>query len=224
MAKRLSEIQKEQITKLFTFGQTIEQLSETFNCTKLTISRNLKKVLGEKEYGEIIKKNILSNRTIYKNEKSFSVKNNINKENDENKDTNIKITTEDKSEEIFPITPFIEIIPLNYDIENSPQKDLSSVPISEVEFPNVVYMIVEKNIELQTKYLKDYPDWQFLSNDELNKKTIEIYLDLKKAKRFCNKEEKVIKVPNTNVFKIVAPLLLSRGISRIVSSDKLISL
>ena len=224
MAKRLSEIQKEQITKLFTFGQTIEQLSETFNCTKLTISRNLKKVLGEKEYDEIIKNNILSNRTIDKNEKRVSVKNNINKENDENKDTNIKITTEDKSEEIFPITPFIEIIPLNYDIENSPQKDLSSVPISEVKFPNVVYMIVEKNIELQTKYLKDYPDWQFLSKDELNKKTIEIYLDLKKAKRFCNKEEKVIKVPNTNVFKIVAPLLLSRGISRIVSSDKLISL
>ena len=224
MAKRLSEIQKEQITKLFTFGQTIEQLSETFNCTKLTISRNLKKVLGEKKYDEIIKNNILSNRTIDKNEKRVSVKNNINKENDENKDTNIKITTEDKSEEIFPITPFIEIIPLNYDIESSPQKDLSSVPISEVKFPNVVYMIVEKNIELQTKYLKDYPDWQFLSNDELNKKTIEIYLDLKKAKRFCNKEEKVIKVPNTNVFKIVAPLLLSRGISRIVSSDKLISL
>jgi hypothetical protein len=34
----------------------------------------------------------------------------------------------------------------------------------------------------------------------------------------------VIKVPNTNVFKIVAPILLSKGISRIVSPDKLIAL
>ena len=70
----------------------------------------------------------------------------------------------------------------------------------------------------------EYPDWQFLSQDELNRKTIEIYQDLKNAKRFCNKEEKVIKVPNSDVFKIVAPLLLSKGISRIVSSDKLIAL
>ena len=47
--------------------------------------------------------------------------------------------------------------------------------------------------------------------------TIEIYDDLKIAKSFCNKEQKVIKVPNTEVFKIVAPILRIRGISRIVS-------
>ena len=88
----------------------------------------------------------------------------------------------------------------------------------------MVYMIVDKNIELEIKYLKEYPDWQFLSQEELNRKTIEIYFDLKIARRFCNKEQKVIKVPNTEVFKIVAPLLLNRGISRIVSADKLIAL
>ena len=85
-------------------------------------------------------------------------------------------------------------------------------------------MIVDKKIELETKYLKDYPDWQFLSQDELIRKSIEIHFDLKIAKRFCNREQKVIKVPNTNVFKIVSPLLLSRGISRIVTPDKLIAL
>ena len=85
-------------------------------------------------------------------------------------------------------------------------------------------MVVDKKIELKIKYLKDYPDWQFLSQDELNRKTIEIYEDLKNAKRFCNKEQKVIKVPNSNVFKIVAPQLLLRGISRIINKDKLIAL
>ena len=88
----------------------------------------------------------------------------------------------------------------------------------------MVYMIVDKRIELEIKYLKDYPDWQFLSDEELNRKTIEIYNDLKIAKSFCNKEKKVIKVPNTDVFKIVAPILLARGISRIVNADKLIAL
>ena len=85
-------------------------------------------------------------------------------------------------------------------------------------------MVVDKNIELETKYLREYPDWQFLSQEELNRKTIEIHADIKIAKRYCNKAQKVIKVPNTNVFKIVAPLLIAKGISRIVSEDRLISL
>ena len=97
-------------------------------------------------------------------------------------------------------------------------------PISDFDFPQLVFMIVDKKIELEIKLLKDYPNWDFLPIEDLNRKTIEIYSDLKIAKRFCNKEQKVIKVPNTDVFRIVSPLLISRGISRIVSSDKLIAL
>ena len=38
---------------------------------------------------------------------------------------------------------FFEIAPLNLEIDNAPQKDLSSIPISEVDLPKVVYMIVK---------------------------------------------------------------------------------
>ena len=85
-------------------------------------------------------------------------------------------------------------------------------------------MIVNNKIELETKLLKDYPDWQFLAEEELNRKTIQIYNDLKIAKRYCNKEQKVIKVPNTEVFKIVSYILISRGITRIVNAETLIAL
>ena len=85
-------------------------------------------------------------------------------------------------------------------------------------------MIVDNKIELISKYLKDYPEWQFLSKDDLVRKTLKIYYDLKVAKRECNRDQKVIKIPNPNVLKVVAPILLSRGISRLVSSDSLISL
>ena len=30
-------------------------------------------------------------------------------------------------------------------------------------------MIVDKKIELEIKYLKDYPNWHFLSKDELKR-------------------------------------------------------
>ena len=121
-------------------------------------------------------------------------------------------------------SPFLEIIPLDFEIDNTKRKDCSSIPISEIVFPNTVYMIVDKLIELEIKLLKDYPEWEFLPDHDLNRKTIEIFYDIKVAKRFCKKEQKVIKIPNTDVFKIVAPILVSRGISRIVSTDKLIAL
>ena len=111
---------------------------------------------------------------------------------------------------------FYEIAPLEYEIDNLPRKEFSSVPISEVDLPKVVYMIVDKKIELEIKLLKDFPEWEFLPHDDLNRKTIEIFFDLNVAKKSCNKEQKVLKVPNTNVFRIAAPILLEKGISRIV--------
>ena len=38
-------------------------------------------------------------------------------------------------------------------------------------------MIVDKNIELITKHLKEYPSWQFLPEEDLNRKTIEIFFE-----------------------------------------------
>ena len=226
MAKRLSEKQKEEIIILFTDGKKIEELAKDFNCTKLTISRNLKKNLGEKKYKEIINNIKSKDQDFISEKKDIYIRNNNETliKNKKRKTKDEQIIIADIQKDFNPLTPFVEIIPLDYEIENGSQKDLSSVPLSEINFPKIVYMIVDKKIELQIKYLKDYPEWNFLSQDELKRKTIQIYFDLKIAKRFCNNDQKVIKVPNTNVFNIVAPILLSRGISRIVSEDKLISL
>ena len=205
---------------------SLDHISKKFNCTKLTISRNLKNNLGENTYKELLAESKLNNKLI-KN-KTFKI-NDLDEFDNKN---NIKSGTHDLNqminkdveEGLLKTSEFIEIAPLNCDIENTLQKDLSSIPISEIDFPNTVFMIVDKKVELEIKYLKDYPKWNFLSTEELERKTIEIYYDIKVAKDFCGKEQKVIKVPNTSVFKKVAPMLVSRGISRIVSADQLIAL
>jgi len=225
LTKRLTEKQKEIIVNSFKNGSNIEDLSNEFKCTNSTIIRNLKKNLGDKTYKLLAKKN--------KN----SIQNNNENINVDISDTDLKLVStnkdfnetyikdkSDKASNQSSSTEFIEIAPLDFEIENSSRKELSSIPIDQIEFPKVVYMVVDKNIELEIKLLKDYPNWEFLPNEDLNRKTIEIFFDLKTAKRSCNKEQKVIKVPNTNVFKIVSPILISRGISRIVSEDKLIAI
>ncbi len=224
MAKRLTEKQKEEIKINFLDNQSVDLLSEKFKCTKTTIIRNLKKSLGEIKYKEILNRlNAtfdLKNKNLLENDnQQINEKNKINKSDDTS--ISIGISNEDK---INPFESFIEITPLDHDFEAVSQKDISSIPLSEIKLPNKVFLIVKKEIELETKYLKDYPEWQFLPQNDLQRKTIEIHFDLKTAKRICNNDQKVIKVPNTDVFRIVAPILMSRGISRIVTAENLISI
>ena len=227
MAKRLTEKQKEEIIKSFINGEKIDFLSNKFNCTNPTIIRNLKKKLGELKYSELINKKKFveakSNQTIPDDDSGLD--SDINNNNDQSNFSDTKESNEKSmnNETDFGST-FFEIPPLNLEIENTPRKELSSVALSDIDFPKIVYMIVDKKIELEVKYLKDYPEWKFLPDSDLDRKSIEIFFDLKIAKRYCSKEQKVIKVPNTKVFQIAAPFLLSRGISRIVSNDKLIAL
>ena len=124
----------------------------------------MKKNLGEKQFKELI------NELKSKNQSFRSVKKNRYFENENNQNKAVKnekiypdISINHNSEEDFSSTnQFIEITPLNYEIENVPQKDLSSVPISDIEFPPSVFMIVDKKTELVVKYLKEYQFGIFL--------------------------------------------------------------
>lgn len=215
MAKRISENEKKEIIDDFTKNKTLDEISEKFNFTKVTITRHLKKSLGQEKYRNIIKLNKNEKKEIdlqyFDEEKPAS--NNLE-----------KLTEEIINHESFPENTFLEIAPLNLEIDNEPQKDLSSISIDEVELPKIVYMVVDKHVELETKLLKEYVEWNFLSEKDLGRNTIEIFYDLKTAKKSTKKDQRVIKVPNSKVFKIAAPILLSRGISRIVSSEVLIAL
>ena len=106
--------------------------------TKLTISRNLKKSLGEEKYNEINK----INKTEKKDSKIkiFDEINSLDNNKEEFKEI---------SRDTFSESTFLEIAPLNFEIDNTPQKDLSSVPLDQIDFPEIVYMIVSKNIELE---------------------------------------------------------------------------
>ena len=224
LTKRLTEKQKGEIVKSFKSGKTIDSLSKKYNCTNTTIVRNLKKSLGDSKYKESLNiSKSLEEKSINQNNDLLKVK--FDNEDLNNDSINSKVLNENISDSKFtPIDTFFEIAPIDYEVDDSSRKELSSVAISEFDFPKVVYMVVDKKIELEIKLLKDFPEWEFLPHDDLNRKTIEIFFDLNLAKRSCNKEQKVLKVPNTDVFRIAAPVLLEKGISRIVCAENLIAL
>lgn len=215
MAKRISDNEKREIIDDFIKNKSLQEISEKFNFTKVTITRHLKQILGEEKFSKITKLN----------KKEKKKENHQYLGNNKASDNNLEILTEDSlSQETFPENSFLEIAPLILEIDNKPQKDLSSVSIKEANLPKVVYMIVDIQVELETKPLKEYVEWKFLPEKDLNRNTIEIFYDLKTARKSAKKDQKVIKIPNSNIFEIAAPILLSRGISRIVSSEVLIAL
>ena len=223
MAKRLTEIEKNEIKTLFINGEGLDFLMNKFEVSKLTIIRNLKKLLGENEYKNFLNKNIKSNKK--KNSKlKANSQNDIWQKNSNSKIKQDKSFFDSDNTDPFLDQPLIEITPLIQEISSDMQKDLSSIPISSMSFPTILYMTVDKNFELEIKLLKDYLDWNFLPQDDLNRKTIEVFLDIKEAKIKCSKDQKVIKIPNTNVFHIVNDILLSKGISRIVCGNNLVAL
>ncbi len=216
MPRKISENQGKDLVNEFKSGVSLNDLVQSYGFTKVTIIKYLKRNIEEKKY-EILVKNQLDNKDISSKNIRLSEKEII--------ESSIGNSVENKELKSNGLeSEFFEIEPLNYNINEEFQKDLCSISLNSIKFPQMVYMIVDKNIELHTKLLREYTSWNFLPEEDLNRKTIEIYFDIKMAKSICNKDQKVIKVPNTNVFKIVAPLLLSRGISRIVSEEHLISL
>ena len=227
MAKRLSKQQISEIIRSFKKGISIEDLCGIFDATKSTITRNLKKNIGEELFKELVKKNKSESFDFAEVTKVFNKvtsdkgnKNSAEVDSSEIKSSNnLTLDPQSHQEETF-----FEITPLHIELDNTPRKELSSVPISEADFPKVVYILVDKKTELEIKLLKDFPEWDFLPNEDLNRKTIEIFFDLNLAKRSCNKDQKVLKVPNTDVFRIAAPVLIEKGISRIVCAENLIAL
>ena len=220
LTKRLTAEQKEEIAKSFESGIPINTLAKKHTCSNSTIIRNLKKYLGESKYRELFKNSKSLKAEIKVNENKTNDFQNLNEDPNDSNIVNKNITPSN----FTPNDSFFEIAPLDYEVDSSPRKELSSIPISEVDFPRVVFLVVDKKIELEVKLLKDFPEWEFLPDDDLNRKTIEIFFDLNLAKRSCNKEQKVLKVPNTDVFRIASPVLIAKGISRIVCAENLIAL
>ena len=219
MPKKVSEIQKQKISESFVNGLDVKEISEIYNFSKQTIIKQLKIVLGDKEYKNINNKRSPNYKSIKENSKNIP--------NDEKIKSKNSVIEEDINQNFQKETTqntFFEIAPLTTEIDLENQKDITSKSLNEASLPNVVYMLVDKNIELEPKFLKDFPEWSFLPEDDLNRKTIQIFSDQKSAKKQCYKNQKLIKVPNSNVFLITSEILRSKGITRIIYEDSLLAL
>lgn len=220
MPKRISENQKKEILDNFLSGSSLKDLSIIYNFSVQTISKQLKRILNDDEFKNLKLKN--NKKNISKNKEKSNISDQIDKTNPikikKESQLNSKINLSEN------ITPFYAITPLNIETNFEQQNDISTKPLSELKFTSVVYLIVNKNIELEFKLLKEYSEWSFLPSSDQNRMVLKIYDEQKNAKINCQKDEKLIKVPNPDVFFIVSNILKSRGVSRLIFKDSIFSI
>ena len=212
MPKRVSIQLKQDFVSSFLRGTSIEEISNLYKFSSQTIIKNLKSSLGEVEF----KKTKLNNQKI----------NNLNKTDSNRKIFNPSINdlNHKSNYEELDNNSFIEILPILTDVNFKDQKEITSKPILNYKFPCTVYMLINKTIELEIKTLRDYPEWSFLPEKDLNRMCLEIFDDHNYAKKLCSKNQKLIKIPNPNVFSVASDLLKSKGITRIIFNKLLLAL
>ncbi len=116
-----------------------------------------------------------------------------------------------------------EIVPLvsSFDFE---KEELDFKICNQEILPESVYMIVDKKVELDVKSISEIPEWSFLPENELKRNAILLFSNQRTAKRSCSRNQRVIKIPNTSVFEVSKSYLISKGITRLILEDSVISL
>ena len=212
VSKKVTDLQKKEILESFKDGLSLKDLSLKYKFSVQTISRQLKNLIGEVEFKKIKLSKLNKNDF----NESISL---VKKENQSSKFTKEKF--ENNIENEFS---FVEIAPLTEGVNLETQKDISSKQLSEISLPKNLYLLVDNNTELEPRLLKDYSEWHFLPEEDLKRYTIEIFQEKKKAQYKCQKNQKLIKVPNPDVFLKASAILKSKGISRIVFENSLLTI
>jgi transposase-like protein len=98
------------------------------------------------------------------------------------------------------------------------------LPISHAELPRPCYIVVDRGGELITRPLGDFSELGKISLTEFQQRTLPVFDNHRVARRFSNRNQRVIKVPDGEMLQKTAPYLEAKGISRLLVDGQVYSL
>ena len=239
ISKRLTKAQKAEIVKAYKAGDDTNSLAEKYRCTTSTINRTVKTLLSESEYTlikEIRSKNGNKKENIKGKDITLVLDEDFDNSDGAKIDSSDYDISDDINEQLSTDNQYIKknmiddnnfelIAPLISDFDFNKDKQRSDFEILHYDsLPESVYMIVDKKVELETQLISDLPGWSFLPENELERNAILLFSNQRSAKRSCSRNQKVIKIPNTSIFRLSKPYLISKGITRLILEDSIIAL
>ncbi len=103
-------------------------------------------------------------------------------------------------------------------------EDIRVLPFAAAVFPPSCYLVIDRMAELIVRPLKEFAHLGKIPPEEVQQKTLPIFDNHRVARRFSNRFQKVIKVPDSRIFQKALPQLRSKGITRIFLDGKVYQL
>ena len=104
------------------------------------------------------------------------------------------------------------------------KSNLQVLPLSEASFPRICYVVIDRTADLITRPLKEFADLGIIPDSEIGQKTLPVFDNQRVARRFSNRSQRVIKVPDGQMLGTTRSHLASKGITRLLIDGKVYSL
>jgi hypothetical protein len=105
-----------------------------------------------------------------------------------------------------------------------PAEPVTCRPLAEATLPESAYLLVDKQVELEARPLREFTELGPLPDEEAERQAFMVFVNPRQAKRHCGRNQRVIKLPDTALLQRTAPFLLAQGISRVVIEGSLFAL
>jgi hypothetical protein len=97
-------------------------------------------------------------------------------------------------------------------------------PFSEAILPPSCYLVTDRSAELVVRPLKEFAHLGKIPAEEVQQKTLPVFDNHRVARRFSNRFQKVIKIPDSRLLQKTLGHLRSKGITRIFLDGKVYQL
>lgn len=102
--------------------------------------------------------------------------------------------------------------------------DVKVLPLSEASLPKICYLVVDRAAELITRPLNEFSDLGQIPVEEIQQRTLPIFDNHRVARRFSNRSQRVIKVPDAQMLHKTSSHLQAKGITRLLIDGQVYSL
>jgi len=105
-----------------------------------------------------------------------------------------------------------------------PQTLIQVLPLSAAAIPRTCYLVVDRAAELITRPLREFAELGQIPAEEIQEKTLPVFDNHRVARRFSNRMQRVIKLPDGALLQKAGAQLHAKGITRLLINGQVYSL
>lgn len=105
-----------------------------------------------------------------------------------------------------------------------PETLIQVLPLSAAAIPRTCYLVVDRAAELITRPLREFAELGQIPSEEIQEKTLPVFDNHRVARRFSNRMQRVIKLPDGALLQKAGAQLHAKGITRLLINGQVYSL